>query len=400
MSDLMVRQEDAAQSATTPTVGRVIRRVLAWALAGIAVVVVAVLLVSFASGGLDGGVPYASDNPAPAGSQAVAEVLRDQGVDVVATGSLHDTTLAVDAAGGDATVLLWDIDEILDSTLHDRLLLATDDLVVIQPTFFELTDFTPGVAHAGQSSGTFDADCDLTPVQKAGTVVADGTSYRITDETVDAMGCLADDDRFGVVQVKSPGATVTLLGASSILTNEHIATQGNAALALNLLGEHPTLVWYIPTVADLEGEQLPTIGELTPPWVTPFAVMVVLVALGAIFWKSRRVGPLVVENLPVVVRASETMEGRARLYQRTDARLHALDALRIGAIARLARTCGLPRTSTVIEVVDAVAALTGRDSSEVAGILIDTNPATDAELVQLSDELQRLEAEAQNLSRP
>ena len=70
--------------------------------------------------------------------------------------------------------------------------------------------------------------------------------------------------------------------------------------------------------------------------------MLVLVALGAVFWRSRRVGPLVVENLPVVVRASETMEGRARLYERSNSRLHALDALRVGTVARLARTCGLP----------------------------------------------------------
>jgi hypothetical protein len=102
----------------------------------------------------------------------------------------------------------------------------------------------------------------------------------------------------------------------------------------------------------------------------------------------------------VVVRASETMEGRARLYDRADARLHALDALRIGAVSRLARTCGLPRTATVTEVVDAVAALAGRDRAAVAGILIDREPATDAELVRLSDELLALETETTRHSRP
>jgi hypothetical protein len=134
--------------------------------------------------------------------------------------------------------------------------------------------------------------------------------------------------------------------------------------------------------------------------VTPLAVTFVLVALGAILWRSRRVGPLVVENLPVVVRASETMEGRARLYDRAGARLHALDALRIGAVSRLARTCGLPRTATVTEVVDAVAAVTGRDRAAVASILIDREPATDTELVQLSDDLLRLESDATAGARP
>ncbi len=113
--------------------------------------------------------------------------------------------------------------------------------------------------------------------------------------------------------------------------------------------------------------------------------------IAAGIWRGRRFGPLVVENLPVTVRASETMEGRARLYQKSSARLRALDSLRIGTIARLARSCGLPRLATVEEVVAAVAPLTGRPVTEVRGLLIDRHPASDAELVVLSDELLELE---------
>jgi hypothetical protein len=99
----------------------------------------------------------------------------------------------------------------------------------------------------------------------------------------------------------------------------------------------------------------------------------------------------VVENLPVVVRASETMEGRARLYQKSSARLHALDALRIGAIQRLATQCGLSRLAEVDEVVAAVAALTDTDRIRVGDLLVDAVPATDRELVRLSDDLLELE---------
>jgi hypothetical protein len=331
---------------------------------------------------------------------AVAEVLRDQGVDVVETGSLADTEDAIDAADGDATVLLWDYQGLLDTDQHDRLQRATDDLVVLDPTFFELDDFAPGIALAGSTSGTFAADCDVPAVVKAGTVVADGSAYRVEDGTPGTTGCLGADDRFGLVQVTRDGGVITVLGVTSALTNEHVATEGNAALAFNLLGERPTLVWYLPSAADLDGQVPPNIAELTPPWVTPLAVMLVLVALGAIFWRARRVGPLVVENLPVVVRASETMQGRARLYERSNARLHALDALRVGAVARLARTCGLSRLATVTEVVDAVAAATGRDRAAVAGILIDHVPTTDSELVHLSDELLKLEADTTAGTRP
>ena len=103
-------------------------------------------------------------------------------------------------------------------------------------------------------------------------------------------------------------------------------------------------------------------------------------------------GPLVVENLPVVVRSGETMEGRARLYQRSSARLRALDSLRIGSIDRLAAAVGLPSTASVADVCDTVAALTGSDRGAVRDLLVDAQPHTDGQLVTLSDQLARLES--------
>jgi hypothetical protein len=99
------------------------------------------------------------------------------------------------------------------------------------------------------------------------------------------------------------------------------------------------------------------------------------------------------------VRANETMEGRARLYERAGSREHALDSLRIGAIARLAKLCGLPRRGTLDEVIDAVAALTGRTRDELSTLLVDRIPANDGDLVQLSDDLLLLEAELTRIVR-
>jgi hypothetical protein len=397
-TELRIRQEDPAQESLTPTLRRTARRALFWIVVGIVVLLVTILLIALGQRGA-AGVPLAADNPAPEGAMAVAEVLRQQGVDVIETASLAETEDALEGRAGKTTVLLWDVELLLDSGQHDRLLLATDDLVVLDPDFLELEDLAPGIAQAGDLEGGFDAGCDLAAAEKAGSVNAGGAAYRIVDAP-QATGCFADGDRFGLVETGHGGGTVTLLGLTDVLTNGEIAKAGNAALALNLLGAHETLIWYIPGVEDLSEQAPPTIGDVTPPWVTPFVVMLFAVAFGAILWRSRRVGPLVVEDLPVVVRASETMEGRARLYERSDSRLHALDALRIGTVSRLASSCGLPRTATVPEVVDAVAALTGRDRTAVAGILIDSVPDSDADLVHLSDELLRLEQHVSAESRP
>jgi hypothetical protein len=396
---LRIRQEDPDQESLTPTVRRTARRAVFWIVVGVVALLVTILLVALGRRGVEIGIPLAADNPAPEGAMALAEVLRQQGVDVIETASLADTEEALRGNAGETTVLLWDVELLLDSNQHDRLLLATDDLVVLDPVFLELEDLAPGIAQAGHTDGEFDADCDLTAVEKAGTVDSAGSAYRIVDSPL-ATGCLADGDRYGLVQTRQGGGTVTVLGLTDALTNGQITQAGNAALALNLLGAHETLIWYIPGIDDLSDQAPMSLGELTPLWVTPFVVMLALVALGAALWRSRRVGPLVVENLPVVVRASETMEGRARLYERSNSRLHALDALRVGTVARLARTCGLPRTASVAEVVDAVAALTGRDRAAVADILIDHDPRSDADLVRLSDQLLRLEQDATEHGKP
>jgi hypothetical protein len=205
---------------------------------------------------------------------------------------------------------------------------------------------------------------------------------------------------FSLVQLNHDGVELTILGLTQALSNERVADSGNAALALNLLGAHPTLVWYIPTLSDVPDGGPETLGDLTPPWVTPVMLLLALTAVAGAVWRGRRFGPLVIENLPVTVRSSETMLGRARLYERSSSRLRALDALRMGAVRRLAVLCGQPRSAPVDEVVSAVAAVTGAQRHIILNLLVDTVPATDADLVALSDALLVLERDVAVAVRP
>ena len=142
------------------------------------------------------------------------------------------------------------------------------------------------------------------------------------------------------------------------------------------------------------------VDQLSPTWVQPVTLMAFLVGIAAILWRGRRLGPLIVENLPVTVKASETMQGRARLYEKANARLHTLDSLRIGTIARLATLCGLPVLATVDEVVAASAAIAGSDPRVVRHLLVDANPRSDGDLVRLSDELLMFEQTVAHNLRP
>ena len=374
----------------TPTIRVASRKNVFWIIAVVFLVLIAVIALA-TTGAKTGGVPFSATNPAPAGSRAIAEVLRSRGVDVSVPATLAGARSALRDSPG-STLFLVDPASHLDSAQLRSLSALARHVVVLAPTFAEAKALAPEVGLAGVvGRASLTAGCDLPAASAAGRVTGPGSGFRIIDSAADATGCFGSGAKtFSVVDITRAGRHITVVGTTDAFANEHIAEYGNAALALTLLGDNARLVWYLPTIDDTSISG-PTIAELTPPWVGSVSTLLIIVALVAAFWRGRRLGPLVVENLPVVVRASETMEGRARLYQKGAARLRALDSLRIGAVSRLATLCGLPRLSMVEDVIAAVARATARDPADIRFLLLAAEPHTDRDLVRLSDELLELE---------
>jgi hypothetical protein len=117
------------------------------------------------------------------------------------------------------------------------------------------------------------------------------------------------------------------------------------------------------------------------------SLAVLLIAL----WKGRRIGPLVAEELPVVVRASETVEGRGRLYRSRRARDRAAQALRAATLQRLLPRLGLSADTSAPAVVIAAAQRSRFHAESVRHILFGPSPASDADLVQLARTLDDIE---------
>jgi hypothetical protein len=376
----------------TPTVRTSLKRTAFWSIGSVVAVLIAIVLLLVRGVSGPGGVFLSATNPAPGGAMAVAEVLRDRGVTVEVVDTQRDAKAALD--GTDATLLFHDADAYLEPDRLDGIVSLAAHTVIVEPDFATLREVVPEVSAAGAVEGVLKADCAIPAVSNAGTVLGDGSGYRLTTESAGAVTCLGSgDDVHSLIQVAHDDHTVTVLGASAALTNEHVAKNGNAALALTLLGEHDTLVWYQPTLADVAGGSA-TIADLTPEWVSPALALMFLVVIAAGVWRGRRLGPLAVEHLPVTVPANETMDGRARLYQKASARLRALDALRVGTVSRLAVVCGLPPSASVAEVAAFTASVTGRNLHEVRRLLLEAEPATDRELITLSDDLLTLEKAA------
>jgi hypothetical protein len=382
----------------TPRLRSTARRALFWI--GIAAILVLLALVALSTIGVTtSSAKLSATNPGPPGAEALIQVLRADGVSVQAPRTLKTATKEASSAADSTTLVIYDPTSILSAAQLGTLHSVATNLVLILPSSRLLDAFAPGVDQAGVVSNSARADCSFRPVQRAGSVSGLQQGYRLTTTTLDEQGCLGHGSVYSLVRVENPNQSVTVLGSTTILTNQSIPLAGNAALALGVFGSTKHLVWYRPSFADTAGitvdDSIPN-----PPWVILAIILAGLVLLAAAVWRGRRLGPVVVEQMPVSVRASETLEGRARLYQKASARTHALDALRIGAISRMAKLCGLPQLATVDEVIGVIATTTGRSPAAIRALLLDDVPASDLQLVHRSDELLKLEEDVTNAVVP
>lgn len=337
------------------------------------------------------------ESSGPTGTRALAQILSQRGLEVRVVRSHRDAAAAL--AGEEATLVLPDTPALSDQGWRDLTGAATD-VVLIDPRSRTLDLVLPGSDLAAPApEGLVEPGCDLPEAVRSG-AIEPGATFDPSGKSGTTL-CYPVAEAAALVLAPDGERTTAVVDGTVLFTNERLAENGNAALAVNLMGKHPLVVWYQPGPGDTDladGDE--TLGELTPPWVSPVIVLLLIAGLVAGLWRGRRFGPLVAERLPVTVRASETTEGRARLYAQSRDTLHALDQLRIGALGRLGRTLGLGPSASAPEIADAAAARTGIDRGEARRILIDEIPANDADLVNLRQRLRQLEDAVTTATRP
>ncbi|MBO1750913.1 DUF4350 domain-containing protein [Actinotalea sp. BY-33] len=337
-------------------------------------------------------VPLAPDNPAGGGARAAAEILGDQGVEVTMVRTSAEA-LRRAAAG---TTLVVTSTFLLDDGQVEALSESEADVVLLDPDWWVLDAVTDGAMDLGWlgTETVRAAECDDPAAQAAGQVRSGGSGVVAVDPAV--VVCFpTDEPGTGAYAVLDDGdRRVTVLDDASITTNDRLTEDGNAALVLHTLGRHEQLTWWVPTYGDTsEATTGPAAGELLPAWAGPVAAQLALVVVVLMLWRSRALGRVVTEPLPVTVRAAEATLGRARLYRRSRSRGHAAAALRAGTARRLAARVGLPRTAGAPAVIDALTRATGRSREQVAGLLYGPPPTDDAGLLQLARQLDELESE-------
>ncbi|UKA48520.1 DUF4350 domain-containing protein [Arthrobacter sp. FW305-123] len=367
------------------------RKNLVWiALAAVLAALVTFLAIDNVSGATDSR-RLSARNPAPDGGMAVAEILGRQGVTVTPTETFEDTLKAL-STKDEATVLLYDAQGFLDRSQLEEITAAADRVVVVTPRLRTLNGLTEGIRPGGvvpEITQAIEPGCEQVDALEAGRVSAQGSVFS------GPVVCYSPQQNGPGLYAKSADGRVTVLGSRELLDNQHLALEGNAALALRTLGNNPDLVWYIPGVGDVPAsDSSPTLNELAPRWLAFAGPWLGFVALLAILWRGRRMGPLVFEPLPVVVKAAETAEGRARLYQDSRAVELAARNLRAGTMSRLARHFNLGPDATTQAIVDATARHVELPATEVRSVLIDFTPQSEGQLVLWAQQIERIEQEA------
>jgi hypothetical protein len=340
--------------------------------------------------------PHSAD---PYGSRAVAELLDDRGVST----RVVTTTDEAGAAAGPDTTLLVAAPDLLTGRQQTELRAATADsggrTVLVAPGDPSLGTLAPGVTAdpAPSLTSTLSPGCDLPAARRAGN--ADTGGRRYTAAATDADRCYPDDGLPTLVRIPAADGTgdTVVIGAADILYNDRLDQHGNASLALQLLGSRTHLVWYLPSLSDDTATDAGdrSFFDLIPSgWLWGTLQLTIAAALTAL-WRGRRLGPLVPERLPVVIRASETAEGRARLYRKANARERAATALRAATRIRLAPLLGVPpaQAHAPEALLPALSAQLHGSGQDLHMLLFGPPPRDDAALITLADQLDALERE-------
>lgn len=249
-----------ATTSASPTAGQLWTRSRALLAALLTLIVFGVLYAAARTGENHDALDPRS--PDPSGSRAVAQLLHDQGV---TTTVVTTTDEAVAAAGPGTTVLVTAPDLLTkrqQDAVHEAMERSGGRFVLLAPGEPSIGRLAPGVHYTGPVPvRVLEPGCGLTAARTAGSAETGGGSYATSSGDADRCYPDAPGD-FTLLRLPAAnGGDTVVLGTHTLLQNENLAEQGNASLALQILGAHPKLVWYLPSLSDASafggGQKLP-----------------------------------------------------------------------------------------------------------------------------------------------
>ena len=373
------------------------------------------------------------------GASRLADLLRQRGITI---DRQTKTSEALEAAfQGGATLFIPTPDLVQSYYLRMlKLMPESTHVVLVDPSNGTLRNgFLPvEVADRGLTARARQPGCGFQPARDAGPAATSRSRFTSVyeDEGTELHRCYGGS----LVVYKRGAAESTVVGAADPFRNDRIGEHHNQQLAVGLLARSPRVVWldlhrreaaprFNPDPAlsgepnapsslgpgspdpdfPLRGSQDPGRGY-TPPdggqggagqasnpllrafpkWSFGVLALLGLAVLFLALAQARRLGAPIAEPLPVVVRATETVEGRGRLYQRAKARAPALQTLRAAARERLGHLLDLGTNPDREALIAAAAAQSGWATEAVEDALFGPDPDDDEALVRAATQVEAL----------
>ena len=335
-------------------------------------------------------------NPGFSGAQALAHVLGTHGVTVTVVRSQRELLdKRVDAT---STVVITPATRLSARTARTALTHAASaaSLVLLNPD----PEVTKGMglpvdSHLANLTLPA-AGCTSTGLGQDFRLAGAGRAYSASASGTGATTCFPDKKDGGGAMVSLPGAAgrppVILIGDDTLISNGTVLDSDNAAIALRLFGQTGHLIWYIPSLTDITASEN-TSRSIAPSWFKPGLALGASAVLFLALWRGRRLGRLVIEPLPVIVRAIETTESRGRMYRKSRDRTRAVTVLQLATQKRLTAYLGLASWSSLSSVAAAAAAVSGRSNKDVLELLSSSTVPDDSSLLERANTLAALEKE-------
>ncbi len=292
------------------------------------------------------GPPLDPASAAPAGTKALVETIRALGADVSVSSSAP-------VAQDDVVVVLQDdLKPEMRGAISDWV--ARGGTLVVADPDSELAPAKPAKESESDSIGPDLAPgCDLAAMDRIDGVSAPGAT--LFDVATDAVGCFPGGARSWMVVTTEGLGTVVGLGGPGALVNREITKADNALLVATLLA--PTRSERVVIMQPpLPGGGRQGLGELIPDGIRWALMQFGVAFLVAAAWRARRLGPPVVESLPVVLPASDLVAAVGDLNQRARTHEHAAAVLRSDLRRTLSSRFGLPAEAPALVLAQAVAA--------------------------------------------
>lgn len=210
--------------------------------------------------------------------------------------------------------------------------------------------------------------------------------------------------RGGLLVFDKPNQTTIVLGTVHPLTNSYLATKDSAALGLSLVKGTKKIVWIDPKLADFQNntpnQQKPSNDMPSQlSWMNSLKWWALFLIAMVGLWQGRRLGRIVTEYLPVMVKSSETARGLGRMYSGSKSYERSLELLQSAASVRISKLLGVHPSSTQQDLIAIIAQALGRNETEVSSILC-RKAKSAADLVAGTANLDSLEHQVKRLVSP